>query len=91
MARLIHIPAQPIRIGNQLRQRCAWCGATLIDMDLSSVTIVPSSPGMHVEPSTWEPGSLVAVDGPASYLVDHQDGDRLPADACGQIDHEVTR
>lgn len=88
MPRQIHIPAQALRIGQQLRQRCAWCGVTLIDMDLSRV-MVPE--GQDPMPNTWEPGRLVAVDGRASYLVDHGDGDRLPPDACGQIDHEVTR
>lgn len=87
MSAVIHIAAQANQVGSQLRQRCAWCGAVLIDMDLGNVMVAP---GSDPTPATWEPGRLVAIDRPASYLVEHKDGDRLPEGACGLIDHEVT-
>ena len=99
MSGVIHIAGPPIQIGDHLRQRCAWCGATLLDYDLSNIaTPVPegkTEPQARADgdfrPGTWLPGGLIAIDGPLSYLVPHTDGDRLPDSACGQLDHEVTR
>lgn len=85
---VIHIAGGVVQVGPHLRQRCGWCGACLVDMDLSRIA-VPE--GQSADPATWAPGGLVAVCGPASWLVEHVDGERLPDRACGQLDHEVTR
>ncbi len=87
MPPLIHIAGPDIQVGARLRQRCAWCGATLIDYDLDRIA-VPE--GQDPRPATWPPGDLVAVDGPVSYAVDHEDGHQLPPDTCAAIDVEVT-
>ena len=64
-----HIAAQHVTVNDRyLRQRCAWCGATLIEYDLHGVA-VPE--GQDPTPATWPVGALVTVD-----------GDRLPDDAC---------
>lgn len=84
---IIHIAGPEIQIGTQLRQRCSWCGAVLIDVNLSRVA-VPA--GMNPNPPTWSVGGLVAVYGYASWEVEHKDGDQLPAKACGQLPFEVT-
>lgn len=88
MSAVIHIAGSYLQIGPQFRQRCAWCGATLIDTDLRSIA-VPE--GTDPTPGHWEPGALVAVEGTHSYVVPHVDGERLPSTACAQLDHEVTR
>lgn len=98
MARVVHIAGGPLQVGAQLRQRCGWCGAVLIDSDLSRMAM-PIPEGKTEEqaradgdlrPATWEPGALVAVEGNHQYVVPHEDNTRLPADACGQLAHAVT-
>ncbi|MGI5223545.1 hypothetical protein [Actinoallomurus sp. CA-142502] len=84
---IVHIAGPDITVGAQLRQRCAWCGAVLLDYDLTRIA-VPE--GDDPRPGTWPVGALVEVAGNASWERDHVDGDPLPANACGQIDHEVT-
>ena len=85
---LTHIAGPHVTVNARLRQRCAWCGATLIDYDLDRMAVPV---GQDSTPATWPAGALVAVDGPASWLVDHEDGAPLPDDACAVIDAEVTR
>lgn len=87
---IVHIAGPEIQIGQQLRQRCAWCGAVLIDYDLTRVAMLCAGPGPDDRPGTWPVGALIEVDGNAAQVLDHVDGDPLPAHACGQIDHEVT-
>lgn len=96
-----HIAAQDIVVeGRYLRQRCAWCGAVLLDYDLARVAVPIGQEG---PPATWEAGRLVRVDGafPEVYSLLDMDidtgpvvdggGDRmLPDDACALLDPEVT-
>jgi hypothetical protein len=84
---LVHIAGHDVQVGSHLRQRCAWCGAVLVDYALDRVA-VPE--GTDPRPATWPVGDLVAVDGPLSYVVEHEDGQPLPDNACGAIDVEVT-
>lgn len=83
----IHIAGNDVQVGTQLRQRCAWCGAILVDYDLVRVA-VPI--GQDPRPATWPVGALVEVDGNASWVVEHEDGATIPAGACANLDHEVT-
>lgn len=85
---IIHIAGPDVTVGHHLRQRCAWCGATLADYDLTRV-MVPV--GTDPRPATWPPHDLVAIDGNMSYTVEHVDGADLPAEACALIDPDVTR
>ncbi len=72
-----HIAAQHVTVNDRyLRQRCGWCGATLLEYDLTRVAVPADQPG---PPATWPVGVLVTVDDGASWTVD---GDRLPDDAC---------
>jgi hypothetical protein len=77
--------------GPHLRQRCAWCGATLIDMDLSltqtSALIVP---GRDNRPKVWAIGALVTVDGDVTHVASMAQGAQMPPDACTRIDAAVT-
>lgn len=88
MSVTIHIAGTRVHVGPYLRQRCAWCGATLIHHDLRRVAVPTDDPG---PPPTWPPGDLVALDGALTYFVAHIDGDDLPEGACARIDPEVTR
>jgi len=84
---VIHIAGAQVQVGPQLRQRCSWCGATLCDYDLTRIA-VPE--GQDPVPAMWETGRLVAVDGGASWVVDHEGGAELPDAACGKLDPAVT-
>lgn len=87
MTAVVHIAGLRVEVNNQLRQRCAWCGATLIDYALDRVMVPVDQPG---PPATWPVGGLVAVDGNASYACDHDPTQPLPDGACALLDPEVT-
>jgi hypothetical protein len=85
-----HIAGVPLTVGSHLRQRCGWCGAVLIDVDLDRIAV---QEGQDPTPATWQPGLLVGTAGEnpkASWLIEHAAGDNLPGDACAQLDHGVT-
>lgn len=88
MTALIHIAGIDVCVNDRLRQRCGWCGALIIDYDLTRVA-VPA--GQDPRPATWPVGALVAIDGGMSYTVEQNDTDPLPDGACAVIDAEVTR
>lgn len=87
MGAVIHIAGNDVQVNAHLRQRCAWCGATLIDYALDRIAVPV---GTDPRPATWPPGELVAVDGGLSYVVEHEDGALLPDGACAKLDSEVT-
>lgn len=87
MAGVVHIAGPHVQVGIQLRQRCGWCGALLLDYALDRIA-VPA--GQDRTPATWPAGELVEVDGSATWLVPHEDGQPLPANACAQLAAEVT-
>lgn len=87
----IHIAGLDIKIEpNLLRQRCAWCGATLLDYNLDRVAVVNGPEEDATEPATWPIGALIARNGAVSWIVDHEGGDKLPAGSCALLDPEVT-
>lgn len=87
MSGVVHITGMYVQIESRLRQRCAWCGAVLIDYDL---TLLAVPEGQEGGPSTWPVGELVTVDGNLTFTCPHVDGDPLPDGACGRLDPEVT-
>lgn len=88
MISILHIAGVHVTVGNRLRQRCAWCGAVLIDYDLALVAVPVGQEGA---PAVWPVGDLVLVDGHVSALVEHVDGEPVPEGACARLDPEVTR
>jgi hypothetical protein len=102
---LVHLAAAPIRAGDVIRQRCAWCGALIEERDLSR-TAVALEPGETPEdaerhfidadgnPTTrWD--GLVAVDrgddgGAALWAVDDPADGKIPPDSCMALDAAVT-
>jgi hypothetical protein len=95
MNEVTHIAAQPIVVsGRRQRQRCAWCGAVLIDYDLARVAVKVEPGQVPQPPSTWEVGVLVRVVGGYSSVVDPEfvNGEpQLPENSCASVDDEVTR
>lgn len=102
MTALVHIAAPVVRVGNIRRQRCGWCGALIAEHDLERLSraLEPGEdPDAPWEPASWEPGSLVRVEGNGprvSMRVDEgeqrPDGSfKIPEDACMALDAEVTQ
>lgn len=95
---VVHIAGVDVQVGSRLRQRCSWCGATIIDVDLANIAIMVEpgeEPGPH---PTWPVGSLVehtgvdgegATGGGVTTTVEPQmedDGSiKLPARACAKL------
>lgn len=80
MPEVVHIASQAVQVGSRIRQRCVWCGHELIDVDLSTISVMVGAES-DVYP-TWPGGGLVATDGGATYVVEHKDGDQLPPTSC---------
>lgn len=85
---VVHIAGLVINLGGHLRQRCAWCGALIDDVELAltAVAVVPGRPADTRYP-TWPEGGLVAVDGGARWTVESTP---LPPGLCAHLDPEVT-
>lgn len=88
---MIHIAGVDVQVGHQVRQRCSWCGAVLLDYDLATIAQPLNADGsLPAPPAMWGVGALVSVDDGCSYVVAHTDGAPLPEGACAQLPHEVT-
>jgi len=76
--------------GRYMRQRCAWCGAILLDYDLTRLASMDGAP-----PAMWPEYETIRQDGPMSMIVDLEsssgdDGLKAPADSCLRLDPAVT-
>lgn len=98
ISHISHISAQPLYWdGRYVRQRCAWCGAILIDMDLATIAVPIPEDGSDPEPpGTWPVNATIRVDGMVTYVVPDETsedgkGIRPPDDACLRLDPTVTR
>lgn len=97
--RIVHIAGIVVNYGSRRRQRCAWCGAMLEDVDLATVAVQLPHNGSDPAPlPTWEVGGLVLFWGPVRQLVEPhlemlEDGTpavRLPDDCCAKLPAEMT-
>lgn len=84
---ILHIAGLPTQVGTNFRQRCAWCGALLLEYGYAN-TMAP--PGQDGNLPAWVPFTLLRVDGNATYVVRHMDGDEIPPDSCAALDPAVT-
>jgi hypothetical protein len=82
---IVHIAGLDVRVGNRLRQRCAWCGAMIDDYDLRLVATTDGN-----GPGTWPVGALIARDGGMTYVMEHDDGADIPSQCCAALDPSVT-
>lgn len=88
---IIHIAGLDVQVGAQLRQRCSWCGAVLLDYDLTRVASVVAPGEVWSGPSTWPVGALIETDGCMSSVVEHDpDKDVLPDACCAKLPAELT-
>jgi hypothetical protein len=78
-----HIAGDVVIIDEQfMRQRCGWCGETLLEYNLARVAVPV---GTDPTPASWSAGSVVRVEGGMSATVE-LDMMRpvLPDDACSR-------
>ena len=71
--------------GRYMRQRCGWCGATLLDYDLTRLASMDGKP-----PAGWPEHAMVQTNGAVSVIVDPErspvfDGWRAPVDSCMRL------
>lgn len=85
---IVHIAGLDLAVDGVLRQRCAWCGATLIDQDLRLIAFQADDPDKRYP--TWEVGALVCKDGGLGYIIEYTEGEKLPPNCCAAIDPTVT-
>lgn len=78
----VHFVGIDVQIGTLLRQRCAWCGDVLLDYDLERLAVPV---GQQEGPATWPVGTLVEVDGNATWAVEHDAADPLPENTCARL------
>jgi hypothetical protein len=95
-----HIAGPDITVqGRYFRQRCSWCGAVLVDYDLTQVAVKMNEDGSHPGPlGAFQVGRLIRVagagtgseEGGTTYTSALED-ERLPDDSCALLDPEVTK
>lgn len=100
MTSVSHIAGPPITMtsvsrGLLQRQRCLWCGALILELELESICVqLPPDGSPPKPPATWTPGGIVRLSGTnpkVSELIEIGDEDLLPDDHCGNIDFAVTQ
>lgn len=84
--RVIHVAGSQVQVGMQFRQRCGWCGAIILDIDLTDLL----NQGNTASVTAWPPGSFVVVEGDTAYAISESWGGRLPEGHCGLIDFAIT-
>lgn len=89
---IVHIAGHDIQVGPHLRQRCAWCGGVLIDVNLSRISVPVGQEGDY---PTWPTGALIEINGlggtSMTTVLEHADGDPVPDTCCAKLGPEVTR
>lgn len=96
---VVHLAGLPIEHTNSdgtvLRQRCAWCGAMLIDTSLTDVEWVAIDDDGEVDDEfpRFTSGTLVEVDNPDGDAGTYTalESPDVPESACLKMPREVTR
>lgn len=99
----VHVAAPTVMVGTLRRQRCAWCGALIDEVDLANVArpLEPGEdPAVPWEPAKWEFGAHVRVMGTGprvSTLVEPEahpadpGAFTIPYDSCMAVDPWATQ
>ncbi len=94
MSALTHIVGPPVEIDGHLRQRCAWCGAVLDDVELAGVVSIETGEEPRPYP-TWPEGAQLRVDGGLRAVVQESEIEQdtaadLAPDSCARLPFELT-
>lgn len=89
--RTVHIAGLGVTVGVHTRQRCDWCGELLFEFDAARSEV---EPGVTFEEASkgYPTGALVEVEGRnprVSVVLEHKDGDQLPAGFCGDDEPRI--
>ena len=79
----VHIAGMGVEVPPHYRQRCAWCGAILVEGDLSRMAAVGEAPTARF----FEAGRLVEVAGENprwAGVLANEVGTPLPSNACAR-------
>lgn len=89
---IVHIAGLDVAVDGRLRQRCAWCGALIEDVDLRNVGVMvdPAEPDKTPSLPSWPVGALLGFADGATWVIEYSTGDTLPAQSCTHIDPTVT-
>lgn len=105
MSHLVHLAAPAIRARNVIRQRCAWCGALLdeVDLDRTAVQIVEGEEplrfvdeegiptrGWHGLVAVEQHGEHDAIGTVMKWAVDDPADGMVPDDSCMALPVEAT-
>lgn len=93
MSALAHVAGPVAQCGSVIRQRCIWCGAALIDQDLSRTAVAvpdPAPAGWRPDYPTWPVGQWIERAGPVTSLLDWPSQTESPPNSCMRLDPEVT-
>lgn len=88
---LIHFAGEVLHVGPLMRQRCSWCGALLLEYDLTGIGFeVRAGRPTPTRPAMWQPGTFMLVDGGMKAAVPPAENGKLPAGTCAALDPAVT-
>lgn len=81
MAEVVHISSHPCKVGPEIRQRCVWCGESLIEVDLRFIAVKAE----HADDPypTWPTDAFIGKDGGATYVVEPPPDNKVPPTFCG--------
>lgn len=106
MSHLVHLAGQPVRAANLVRQRCAWCGALVDEVDLDERIAYQTEQGPPPSPidedgnpiARWsglvaieEHGEHAAVGFRGRWRVEDPADGKIPEDSCMALPPEATR
>ena len=93
MSREVHVVGAPLQVKTHVRQRCAWCGVTLIDKDLANTVHEEREDGLPGEAFNFLPmGALWASVRDTSWQLPFDPAvDSLPLDCCTALDPAITQ
>jgi hypothetical protein len=77
-----HVAGFPIRVGTVIRQRCAWCGASLSVADAEELDGTTVEFPAEAHEDTWAVGGFVRRTSDGRGVVGIIWQDALPIDAC---------
>ena len=82
MTGVVHIAGNDVQVGSRLRQRCAWCGAVLVDYDLANIAVPV---GQAIEGTSELLPLLVAADNHRAQQLPHSDEHATNASARSEL------
>jgi hypothetical protein len=81
VAEVVHISSPAVKVGPEIRQRCVWCGESLIEVDLRFIAVEAEQADKPYP--TWPVDAFIGKDGGATYVVQPTPDNKVPRTFCG--------